>query len=354
MRPTDARSKVETPSSTASPAPGAKPGIAVVGTGSAGMRHLAALRALGECLPIGVPKRPSRVGELEGAGYCVATDLEDAVGQGASMCVIATDTSQHLEDCLQVLELGLDVLVEKPLTANAIDAWRLVNRARQNGRKIFVGCNLRFSQSLGRFRDWLPRLGRLHSVRVACQSFLPDWRPDRPYLESYSARDGEGGVLLDLIHEIDYTGWIFGWPTSVLGRLRNTGQLGIKTEEMAELTWETPNGCIVSIGLDYLSRIPFRGVRASGSEGIMEWDGMQDTVTLMLAGHNMEQLRLPTDQDGMFSAQDRAFMNTCAGTQDLRLATGVEGVRALAICDAVRRSSASGSEAVVEQVRESE
>ncbi len=38
----------------------------------------------------------------------------------------------------------------------------------------------------------------------AAQSWLPDWRPDRDYRESYSARLDEGGVLRDLVHEIDY------------------------------------------------------------------------------------------------------------------------------------------------------
>lgn len=324
----------------------------MVGTGSAGMRHLAALRSLDYVLPIAVPKRRPRLIQLKEAGYCTADCLEDAARQGVSMCVVASDSSSHLEDCLLAQNLGLHVLVEKPLATSTAEARQLTELAHTIDRHLFVGCTLRFSRSLGRFRELLHQLGELHSVRIACQSFLPDWRPNRPYRDSYSARAGEGGVLLDLIHEIDYSGWIFGWPTKVTGQVKNFGTLEIDSEEMAEMTWETPAGCIVSTGLDYLSRVPFRRMRASGSEGTMEWDGILGTVTLMLTGSPVQSFESRQDVDSKFADQAKAFVESCMTSVDPRLATGEEGVKSLAVCEAVRRSSASGNVEDVGQLRE--
>lgn len=324
-------------------------GVAVVGTGSAGMRHLGALHQMTDVQSIAVPRRPERVGELMERGETVARNLREAVEGGAVLGIIATDTGRHVEDGLAAMAHGLDLLVEKPLSVSAVEASRLRARAAQLGRRLFVGCTLRFSESLNTFRSWLSDVGEVHSVRVECQSFLPDWRPARPYQESYSARAGEGGVLLDLIHEIDYAGWIFGWPRTLQARLHNLGRLGIGAEERAELTWETSAGGVVSVSLDYLTRPPRRLLRACGALGTIEWDGMTGTVRVAGGGASAREMTSAQTRDETFLAQAQAFVSASHGTVDPRLATGDDGVQALAVCDAARRASASRREEPVHE-----
>jgi len=264
------------------------------------------------------------------------------------MCIIASDTDEHLSDGLAALELELDLLVEKPLATDASKAGQLWTRAKKGGRKVFVGCVMRFSESLKQFWDLLGIIGRLHSVCIECQSYLPEWRPARPYKQSYSARENGGGVLRDLIHEIDYAGWLFGWPARLQASVRNLGRLGIEADEAAELMWETPDGCVVSVRLDYLSRPHRRRMRASGELGTLEWDGIEGTVTLALAETPVRTIRSSQTRDEMFLAQARAFIDACCGVVDRRLATGEEGVKALAVCDAARRASNSRREERVE------
>lgn len=322
--------------------------IAVRGTGSIGEAHLRVLSQAASVRPVAVPVRRTRLAELAAAGFDVAADLQDAVRQGATAAVIATDSGRHLADALEAMACGLDLLVEKPLAVDAEGARRLCARADALGRRVFVGCTLRFSESLQRFHTLLPPVGLVQEVRIECQSYLPEWRPARPYRDSYSARAGEGGVLRDLIHEIDYAGWLFGWPASVQGRLRNLGRLGIEAEEIAELTWETPSGCLVSVCLDYLSRPSRRRMRAYGEEGTLEWDGVANVVAIEWPGGPADVMRSPQTREQMLLAQDAEFLQACAGGADGRLATGEDGVRALAVCDAARRSAESGREAFVE------
>ena len=322
--------------------------IAVVGTGSIGMRHLRVIRRMDDVRPVAIPKRQDRIRALEDDGFETASDLEGAAALGAKLCIVASDTGRHGEDSLSAFKWGLDTLVEKPLTTNGQEAGGLCKHAEDAGRNLFVGCVLRFSKSLNAFREYLHEIGRLHSVRIECQSYLPDWRPDRPYRDSYSARQAEGGALLDLIHEIDYAGWIFGWPDALRARIRNLGRLGIDSDESADLMWEAPGGCLVTMTLDYLSRPGRRHMRACGEMGTLEWDYIEGSVTLYPAEGPVRTIRPAQTHDEMFMEQACAFVKTSRGILDPRLATGIDGVRTLAICDAARRSSTSLREETVE------
>jgi len=324
--------------------------VAIVGTGSAGNKHLKVLQQMPGVLPIAIPMRPARIHKLEDDGYATVRDLSEAVRMGVVLCIIATDTGQHLQDGLSAVERGLDILVEKPLSTDALQASRLCLRATEASRKVFVGCVLRFSESLSRFREWLGNIGRLHSVRIECQSYLPDWRPERSYRESYSARADEGGVLRDLIHEIDYAGWIFGWPVALQARVRNLERLGIASDEIADLIWETPEGCLVSVSLDYLSRPSRRRMRATGEFGTVEWDGIEGMVTLVLAGGDEQVFRSSQTLEEMLLTQDLAFVEASRGNHDTRLATGEDGVRALAVCDAARQAAETRCEEKVNYI----
>jgi predicted dehydrogenase len=270
-----------------------------------------------------------------------ASSIAEATREGASACVIATDTGRHARDARAALALGLDVLVEKPAACNAQGARAIAAAASSAGRKAYVGCVLCFCDSIERFRRELPHLGELHSVDIECRSYLPDWRA-RPYRSTYSARWAEGGVLRDLIHEIDYAGWLFGFPKEVSGRLENLGRLGIASEEAAELSWRTPRGGLVSVGLDYLTRPPLRRMTARGRRGTLVWDGIARTVSLSLARAGRSLWHSRQTRDMMFEAQAKAFLSALDGRPNERLATIAQGISALAVCDAARRSSRSG------------
>jgi predicted dehydrogenase len=154
--------------------------------------------------------------------------------------------------------------------------------------------------------------------------------------------------LRDLIHEIDYAGWLFGWPGRVQARVRNLGRLGIGADEMAELSWETGTGCAVSIRLDYLTKPPRRHLTAFGERGTIAWDGVAQTVTLAIGASPPVTVRSSQTREAMLLAQDRAFIQASCETADPRLATGGDGVNALAICDAARRASGEHREVTVD------
>jgi predicted dehydrogenase len=288
--------------------------VLVHGTGSIGTRHLRVLERMG------VPARGLSVRAADSASY-------------EGVAIIATSTGRHLADATAALRAGCHVLVEKPLAASAAGVAELERVAREVDRRVYVGCCLRFDAALLHFRSLLPQIGKVREVRVECQSYLPDWRPGTDYRASYSAKRDEGGVLRDLIHEIDYSAWLFGWPAQLVARVGNTGALGIESEEWADLEW-TADDTRVSIRLDYLTKPARRIVRAHGEHGIVEVDLIAHRLTFGADITEVDQ-----ERDDMMRDQARAFFAAIDGGDARQLATLEDGARALAICDAARASN---------------
>jgi predicted dehydrogenase len=318
------------------------PQVAVLGTGSIGLRHLRVLNEFLHVPAAAIPVRAGRKQELQEMGFGVCETLEEAVDRGAGLIVVATDTGRHIADAWKAVSLNCDVLVEKPLAPSTTRLAELASLAREKCRIIYVGCSLRFDRSLLSFRERLPEVGSLHSVRIECQSYLPDWRPERDYRHTYAARANEGGVLLDLVHEIDYATWLFGRPSGIFARLGNMGRLSIQAEETADLYWETPSGTHLSIRLDYVTRRPHRILRAYGEYGEIVWDGREQSVTLTMGSQEPNEEVLPQLRDEIIRDQAQAFLTGAAGGPTGTLATFEEGAAAVSICDTARRSSASG------------
>jgi predicted dehydrogenase len=158
-------------------------------------------------------------------------------------------------------------------------------------------------------------------------------------------------VLLDLIHEIDYAVWLFGAPSRAFARLSNSGHLGIETEEAADCFWETPSGASLSMRLDYVTRSMRRTMHAYGANGEIEWDGVRQSVSVRVDGA-VESKEFPQPRDVTMRDQDSAFLRAASGGDPATLTQFAEGALAVSICDAARRSSASGRYEAINDWRE--
>lgn len=315
--------------------------VVVRGTGSVGLRYLRVLRDRLGVAPVGIPVRPGRTAELEAMNFEALATVGELVTRESVRSIVATDTSRHLDDAYDLLQHG-DVLVEKPLAASISGLAEFANVAIASERKVLVAFCLRHNKGLQHVRRRLPAIGDAHSVRIECQSYLPDWRADRDYRESYSARRSEGGVLRDLAHELDYAVWLFGRPDRVWCVLGNRGRLGIESEESADLLWQTAGGAVVSLRLDYVTRQPRRRMTAAGDRATLEWDHVAGTVVLTECRGRREIVHVGSDHDDMIAAQAAEFLELGGAPAVPVSCTLDEAGYLVAMTDAAYGSAASG------------
>ena len=114
--------------------------LAVIGVGHLGRHHARVAAALPGVDLVGIhDHHDGRAGEVSREfGLKVLRNLRDVAGE-AEAAIVATPTVSHAEIATELLERGLDVLVEKPMTASLEEADRLVSLARARGRVLAVG-----------------------------------------------------------------------------------------------------------------------------------------------------------------------------------------------------------------------
>ena len=135
--------------------------VAVVGAGLMGSDHVERLanRIVGAevVAVVDVDVERARQAASKAPGAVAEADIAPVLAEErADAVVIATPGFLHEKTLLQVLDHGLPVLCEKPLTPDAESAWRIVEAERKLGRKLIqVGFMRRFDAEYRQLRQIL-------------------------------------------------------------------------------------------------------------------------------------------------------------------------------------------------------
>lgn len=248
----------------------------VVGGGSIGSRHLRNLKELG-IEHLGLVETDASRREAIGAEFAVSgfPNLHAGLDWKSDFAVVATPTHLHVEQTLQVANAGVPVFVEKPLAHAPERLSELAEVVEKKNLISLVGCNMRFHPGPAKVRQLLDeeRLGKILFARIHVGSYLPEWRPNADYRDSYAARVASGGgCIMDCIHEIDLARWYLGEMKSVFCCAGHLSALEIETEDVAAMVCRHASGAISEIHLDYVQRTYERGCQIVGESGTIFWD----------------------------------------------------------------------------------
>ncbi|WP_251963087.1 Gfo/Idh/MocA family protein [Salinibacter ruber] len=294
----------------------------VVGYGSIGRRHSRLLDELG-CQVSVVSRRsidhPNRYPTLRKV-------FEDS---RPDYVVVANRTSEHAGTLEELAQLGFNgpVLVEKPLANTPISLPAGISE------ETFVAYNFRFHPLVNDLRDRIEG-EKIVSVDAYAGEFLPNWRPDRDYRETYSAHPEQGGgVIRDLSHELDYLNWLLeGWSrVAALGG--QLSELEISSDDVFILLLETGRCPAVTVHLNYLDREPHRTVRVNTTEHTLEADLIDGSLSIdgaLVSEYDLER-------DATYQAEHEAILNEEYG----RLCTAEEALDIMGLIDAAEESASN-------------
>lgn len=179
--------------------------IVIVGGGRWGRTWasvIAAARGSGRGITIAARTDPDAVRAWvaernELAGIWIVPTVGEAMASEArpAVAIVASRPRDHLRDVREALRLGLDVLVEKPISVDARGGRSLLAAAREAGRVLSVGTEFAYLPALHQLA------GEIAKQRVGPLSFSLKWEdPAREFrYGAVKARHEEVGLLSDLL-----------------------------------------------------------------------------------------------------------------------------------------------------------
>lgn len=267
--------------------------VLIIGLGSIAKKHIEAIKKIDQYASIYALRS-----NTDAKAFTNIIDLYDLadVPYDIDFILISNPTSLHSKTILNVIDFNKPLFIEKPIFDSIVNNEEIVRLIKQKNIKTYVGCNLRFHPALNFIKSYLKHdNSKINEVNVYCGSYLPNWRPLQDYTKSYSANKKlGGGVHLDLIHELDYTIWIFGQPVDYKSIKRKVSNLLIDTFDYTNYNLSYP-GFNVSITLNYYRSTPKRQIEIILENETLICDLLKCTIS------NNENQIIFTDNEFDFS-----------------------------------------------------
>lgn len=279
---------------------------AVVGVGAFGQNHARVLAGLPEAeLVAVVDANEARAQEIAALHGCNAlTDASALVGKVDAVCV-AAPTASHAAVGVELLEAGIDTLIEKPLASEMELADQLLNAAEKNGRILQVGHLERFNPA----------------VEEAIESAVLPLFFEVHRLSTFAPRSLDIDVVLDLmIHDLDI---VLAMVDSPLDRIEAAGVPVLsKQADIASVRLVFENGCVANLTASRVSTEKVRKLRFFQPRQYVSVDyTAQDGVVIGLDDNNIPQFRkIAPEKAEPLVRQSQAFLHSVATREQPRVA----------------------------------
>ena len=219
---------------------------AVIGCGHIGKLHA---NAFAQCENVRLcalidtdPERAGAAAEQFGAKAYASID---EVPEQIDIVSVATPGFAHYSVVMDLLERGIDVLCEKPLTLGVEEAREIEKKCRETGRRIGVGFKMRYEEVFLKAKELMPQLGRIYAVSEVKSQPHP--------LAGNRTWMSKSGCMHELaVHDYDLIEWLMGADAKSVYALLDYSY-GWETENGARLTVEYENGAHGMLLSEYCS-----------------------------------------------------------------------------------------------------
>jgi len=315
-----------------------KVGVAVIGVGFWGKNHARVYSELPEAELIGICdvnfKRAKEVAEKFGVKAYANSKRLLARGdvEAVSIC---TWTTTHAKEAIKALNAGKHVLVEKPIASTIKKAKQIVEAAEKEKLILMTGFIERFNPGVEHVIEAIRKdsIGDLVSASARRVSQWPE-------------RVGDVGVIKDsAIHDIDIMRYIFNEdPKTVFAK---AGQLRHKRfEDYAQIMLTFNEGRTAFIEANWLTPYKVRKLIVTGSKGILTLDYLTQEIML----ETEEKTLIPRHKwDEPLKRELKHFIE-CILKNKKPLASGLDGLKALIICEAALKSAEKGKSIDLEKI----
>ena len=119
--------------------------VAIVGFGSMGKKHKNTIQAVEDINIVGIVDPLASLN----SDVLIYEKMDDLLNSERVDCaIVSTPTHSHYEMTKKLVERGINVLIEKPVTSSTTQAQNLLHLQKDSGLKIAVGHVERFNPAI--------------------------------------------------------------------------------------------------------------------------------------------------------------------------------------------------------------
>jgi predicted dehydrogenase len=297
--------------------------VAVVGVGDFGRNHVRVYGELGEAELVGVADADAARARAVAQEFSIhAFDSIEALAGKADAVSLAVPTIEHARLGCRLLEMGLDVMVEKPIAASLGEADALVETAKRCGRILQVGHLERFNPGLVAVLPMVkrPLYFEVHRLGI------------------FTPRSLDVDVVYDvMIHDLDILLALTGEPVVEIAAVG----VPVLTEkvDIAQARLGCPSGAVANISASRVSTERVRKMRFFQHHEYISVDfNRQDALRIRVKELGPEPKfdfeKPAADPEEPLRAELKSFLNAVR-TRTAPRVDGAAGRRALELADRV-------------------
>ena len=336
-----------------------KRAVIIIGTGAIARIHVEAYKHFDDCRIVAlcdlfVEKAEKMIEEMDIQGAVAYKDYKDALASVDDGIVsICLPPSLHAQVCIDALNAGKHVLVEKPMATSLEECDRMIEAAKKNGKLLSVVCQNRFKTPMMKMKQLLDsntvgtiRYANVNSYWYRGQSYYDLW-----WRGTWEQECG-GCTTSHATHHIDLMQWFIGMPTEVVAVTANMVHTNSECEDLSMAVFRYP---------DKMAQLTAT-LLMHGEEQSMVFSGEAAKVSIPWSVQANKELEngFPTEDvltkdsvqayyDSLAEldleghpAQIRNFLRAIDGQESL-LVTGEEGRKTIELIMAIYKSSVIGS-----------
>lgn len=156
------------------------------------------------------PGRVAFAKKYIGANCPVFTSFEEMITKTSpDLVMVATVDSNHHEFIIKAMEMGINVLTEKPLTTDELKCQQILDVEATSGKNLIVGFNDRWQPFTAKIKELMleKRIGTLRSVDF--HWYLNTYHGASYFRRWHGLRQYSGTLLVHkATHHFDFMNWI--------------------------------------------------------------------------------------------------------------------------------------------------
>jgi UDP-N-acetylglucosamine 3-dehydrogenase len=238
--------------------------VAVIGTGSMGRNHARVYWEMPEVDFVGIADADFEKATVLGKKYGIPVykdfrEMLDKQKPDAVTC--AVPTILHHEVALEVIDRGIHLLLEKPISMAVAEGEEIIQKAEKKNIKLQIGHIERFNPAIITLQQEIEKkvLGKIYAL-------------ESHRVGPFPARINDVGVIIDLaVHELDIMRHI---GQSEFTRVFAETERRIHTahEDILSATLRMENGVIGTISINWLTPTKIRELIVIGDLGMFKVD----------------------------------------------------------------------------------